>query len=190
MIKNFVLGGFAAATLAAGGSVQAAGDTGFYAGAGVGQSTVEVDDLAFDSDDTGFKLFGGYAFNRYLALEATYMNGGEPDQTISGTLITIEATSFSLAAVGRLPVTGRLSVFGRVGFTAYETELFATVQGISLIIENEDEAVSYGGGVAFQVSEPISLRVEYEQFEIDDVGSNVDLEADSRLLSLSGTFRF
>src|SRR6478736_8540380 len=54
------------ATLGAAAFGANAQDHGFYAGAGVGQSN--VNEGAYDDNDTGFSVFGGYQFNRYFGL--------------------------------------------------------------------------------------------------------------------------
>ena len=68
--------------LAYAGSAAAELDPGFYVGAGVGQSKIEADDINFDEDDTGFKVFGGYQFNKYFAVELAYIDGGNADKSI------------------------------------------------------------------------------------------------------------
>jgi OmpA-OmpF porin, OOP family len=81
MNKRMALNGLALLGLLASTTVHAETQRGFYVGAGIGQASIERDDSDFDADDTGFKVFGGYNFNQYFALEATYLDGGEPDQT-------------------------------------------------------------------------------------------------------------
>ena len=61
-------------------SVHAESQPGFYVGAGIGQATLEADDVGFDADDTAFKVFGGYSFNDYFAVELTYFDGGAPSE--------------------------------------------------------------------------------------------------------------
>src|SRR5690606_18513049 len=58
-------------------SALAAEPTGFYAGAGVGQSF--IDEPIADDEDFGFQVFGGYQFTPYVGLEAAYTDFGEVD---------------------------------------------------------------------------------------------------------------
>jgi OOP family OmpA-OmpF porin len=67
-------------------------DAGWYMGFGAGQSRSKIDDgriagglladgfttTSVSNDDShfGFKVFGGYAFNRYIALESGYFDLG------------------------------------------------------------------------------------------------------------------
>ena len=71
-----------------------ASDAGWYGGVSVGQSRAEIADaritaellgggltvvppIADDDRDTGYKLFGGYKFNRNFAVEGGYFNLGK-----------------------------------------------------------------------------------------------------------------
>jgi hypothetical protein len=47
---------------------------GFYAGVGIGQSSIGIGE--FDDSDRSFKVFGGYTFNDYFAVELGYFGGG------------------------------------------------------------------------------------------------------------------
>src|SRR5699024_9211619 len=76
-------------------NAQAAEPTGWYAGAGVGQSM--VDEWFADDEDVGFQVFGGYQFTPYFGLEGAYTNFGEVD--VTGGVGEVDAASFSLVAV-------------------------------------------------------------------------------------------
>src|SRR5450759_2749828 len=69
-----------------------ADDSGWYGGLNIGQSRAKIDDARItsnllgagftttsindDNHDTGYKLFGGYKFNRNFALEGGYFDLG------------------------------------------------------------------------------------------------------------------
>ncbi len=69
-----------------------AADNGFYLGGSVGQANLKIDDLTggaladddFDADDTAFKLIAGIRPLDWLAVEAAYVNFGEPKDDVSG----------------------------------------------------------------------------------------------------------
>src|SRR3990167_9513078 len=101
----------------------AADDTGWYGGINVGQSKAKIDDARItsnllgtgfatasinnDNRDTGFKLYGGYKFNRNFALEGGYFDLGKfgftaptvPAGTLPG---SIKLRGINLDAVGIL----------------------------------------------------------------------------------------
>jgi len=111
---------------------------GWYAGANIGQSRAKIADsqiannlqsqgftsssLSNDSQGVGFKLFGGYQFNRNVALEGGYFNLGDfgysattvPTGTRSATIML---QGLNIDAVGILPITHRFSAFGLLGVT-------------------------------------------------------------------------
>ncbi|PKN23352.1 MAG: flagellar motor protein MotB [Deltaproteobacteria bacterium HGW-Deltaproteobacteria-3] len=113
-----------------------ADDSGLYIGGNIGQSRATIDEerivnslagagfttTGFEDDnrDLGFKLFGGYQFNKYLALEGGYFDLGKFDFTATGlppgTLSgNIKIKGVNLDVVGILPITEKFSAFGRVG---------------------------------------------------------------------------
>ena len=82
-----------AITLALAPGASAFAEDGFYAGVGVGQATIEIDDsdIDFDQDDFGWKAFAGYRFMPYFGIEGGYVDLGEPDDSILGIDIEVDA---------------------------------------------------------------------------------------------------
>src|SRR5262245_37366693 len=84
----------AAVALALGGAAGLAqaqeNPSGFYAGGGFGQFNVNIDDIddtdnaigRLDDGDTSWKVFVGYRFNPYIALEAAYIDFGTPSSRL------------------------------------------------------------------------------------------------------------
>ncbi|NJO13565.1 MAG: porin family protein [Gammaproteobacteria bacterium] len=105
---------------------------GFYAGVSIGNASAEDDDSGFDGDDTGFKLFGGYSFNQNFAVELAYFNGGAPDDNFGSINVELETTGFIGSAVGRLPVSDTVTLFGKIGFASYDVEATARSGGSAL----------------------------------------------------------
>ena len=111
-------------------------DSGWYGGANIGQSRAKIDDaritsgllgkgftsslITDDNRDTGYKLFGGYQFNRNFAFEAGYFDFGRfgylATTVPAGTLnANIKLKGLSFDAIGILPFTEKFSAFGRLG---------------------------------------------------------------------------
>ena len=78
-------------------------ERGAYLGAGFAGTTFDDDGafagLNFDDSDSGFALFGGYKFLKYLAVEGRYNNFGT--FTLEGA--GVDVTSLSVHAVGIIP---------------------------------------------------------------------------------------
>jgi OOP family OmpA-OmpF porin len=172
--------------LLAGASAYAEQAPGFYAGAGIGQATVKVDDVDFDANDTAFKVFGGYNFNQYFAAELAYFDGGAPGETYDlgfGDTGRVEAefTGLNLSAVGRLPVGDNFALFAKAGYASYDVKVSAHADGFSDSASDSDNDLSYGVGAGFSFGQ-FDLRGEYEMVDVSG--------GDFNILSVSGVYRF
>ena len=194
------------------GTAAATDDNGWYAGinGGVTKSTIDeerITDSLFsngftttgfeiDEKDRGYKLFGGYQFGRYLAIEGGYFDLGThtfsastlPVGTFAGQL---EARGINLDLVGILPLTTNVSLFGRVGANHAETDAAFAGQGAVNVFEpaasERATNLKFGVGAQFGLTERIGLRVEAERFRLDDaIGNKGDID----LFSLGLVVRF
>lgn len=189
-----------------------ADDSGLYVGGNIGQSRATIDEeritnaltgagfttTGFEDDnrDLGYKLFGGYQFNKYFALEAGYFDLGKFDFTSTGvpagTLSgNIKIKGVNLDAVGILPITEKFSAFGRVGANYAKVE-DSFVGGGSLTALNpnptkRDTNYKLGLGLQYAFNDALAMRVEAERYRIDDaVGNDGDID----LISAGLVFRF
>jgi hypothetical protein len=158
---------FAAALLTAPVLPAVAADNGFYLGGSLGQANLQIDDLSngvatddFDADDMGFKLIAGIRPLDWLAVEAAYVNFGEPEDTVLGQRLEAEGDGISAFAVGFLP-TGPVDLFAKVGLIAWDSK-------IGTAFDDDGSDLAYGVGAQFRVL-GLSIRAEYEKFEISDV---------------------
>ncbi|WP_129647401.1 porin family protein [Peristeroidobacter agariperforans] len=196
MRKRMALNGLALLGLLASTNVLAEIQPGFYAGVGVGTATIELDtievdddfDFKFDADDTAFKVFGGYNFNQYFAIEATYYDGGEQEETIISfpgfnSSIEVGTSGLIASAIGRVPLGDLFSLYGKLGFASYDAEIKTLVNGDVVFEEDgSDDDVAYGVGASFNIGSQFELRAEYEAISLSD--------GDFTLLSVNGLFKF
>lgn len=178
-----------AAVVAAPAFAQSEGNTsGLYLGAGVGRFNVEIDNAeelaqtvqSFDSDDTSWKVFGGWRFLPWLAVELDYIDLGKPEDTLgSGVKISTEVNGFAPYVVGTLPL-GPIELFARAGYYFYDIKVNA--QSIKTVDESDEDFV-YGGGVGITLFEHLNARLEYEVIDASQV-------KDANALWLSGAWRF
>jgi hypothetical protein len=172
----------------------AAQDTGWYAGAAAGQASYreichDFDDIvgtpgAFDCqtrEATGGKVFAGWRFHRYLAVELTYLDFGKAHATGVANGAPVEGKmavkAAGLSAVGMLPVSDELWVFARLG--GLQTQSNSTLNGVTLASRDETE-IHTGIGGMYQFSRRWAARLEYER--------SSDIKID--LISLGALFRF
>ena len=88
-----------------------------YVGAGVGSSSAELDGTSsrIDFGDTGYVGFVGYRVLRNVAAELSYTDFGSLSETVDGTSFDAELSVAALWAVGILPATPNLEIYGRLG---------------------------------------------------------------------------
>ena len=160
---------------------------GFYVGFSFGYS----DDKGLDDNGDTFKIFGGYRFNKFIALEGALVTLGDdlgPNRDIS-------KDGLSVQAVGIWPVAKRVELLGKAGFFTWEewqvdrNELDCSDFGTGFIcVEDEDKIDdgtngTFGLGLNYHISKRWSLRAEWERFL--DVG-----EGDVDMISIGSFYRF
>ena len=129
---------------------------GFYLGGSLGQGKVDfTDGPEFDTDNAGYKFFGGYRFG-LLGVEGGYVDFG--NMTAARTSVDANATAWDVFGVLNIAL-GPVDLFGKVGAVAWDLEVDA--------YKETDTDLAYGLGVAVRLG-PISIRGEYERFEIAD----------------------
>ena len=139
-------------------------NNGFYLGGAVGGASTEASegDIKFDENDFAWKIYGGYQFLSFFAVEGAYRNFGEPSTTIFGSDVQVEPTGFDVAAVAGLPL-GPLYAFGKVSALFWDADVI--IDGEKFSDDGTDLGV--GIGLSFDVFK-IRLRGEIEYFDVDD----------------------
>ena len=166
---------------------------GFYVGGGVGKSTLDVRDFFPDLDDYrgrqstfGFKLFGGYRFLDYLAVEAGYTDLGTHETWETASLMLrhrfeVGVNGWNAHAVGLLPL-GTVDLFAKIGVIGWDANL-----KIGRYDGDETQTLSgtdatYGLGIGFNFKH-LFVRGEIEWFSIADAESMF-------MVSVSLAYRF
>ena len=184
----------------------------YYGGLGVGQSRAKIDEpritasllsgglsttgMTRDERDTGYRIFGGYQFNRYIALEAGYFSLGKfgftsttvPAGTLNG---QIELRGVNLDLVGALPLSERWSLLARAGAQfARASDRFSGTGAVSVLNPNpskKETNFKYGGGVQYAFSPSFLVRVEAEHYRVNDAVGN---HGGVNMVSVSAVFPF
>ena len=190
-----------------------ADDVGWYVGSNLGQSRATIDDaritsnligagfngvsITDDDRSNGYKIFGGYQFNKNIALEGGYFNLGSFGYTAStalpvGTLNgRIKLRGLNLDVVGTLPITERFSAFGRIGANyAQARDSFSGTGAIHVLNPNpskRDTNLKLGLGLQYNATESLVVRAEVERYRIDDAINN---KGDVDVVTVGLLYRF
>ncbi len=143
---------------------------GFYLGIGRGDYSTHVDhidsigDVNLDFDGNATKLFGGWRFNRFAALQVDY-DDFDDSSTVFGLGSARQSTSgVAPTIVGTLPI-GPVELFAKGGLVFYDVKV--STNGSNLIDTSGHDPV-YGVGIGFTVARRIALRAEYERIDISE----------------------
>lgn len=148
------------------------GEKGFYIGAAVGNTNLNLSSTAFgdagSKDETGFKLTGGYQFHKFFAAELSYYNPGDfSDSSPEGT-IKVSADIFEASLVGMFPIVGPLSAFGRAGVAKWDGKLSATSSdGFTGAADDDGSDFNWELGLQLAINRHFRLRGSFEQTKID-----------------------
>jgi opacity protein-like surface antigen len=155
-----------------------AADNGIYLGASLGRANVDIDRNNIprvDGDDTGFKFIAGIRPLDWFAVEASYVNFGEVEDG------PLQADTDGISAFGVFFVpVGPIDLFAKGGLISFDS----TIKLDSGVAVRRDDGtnLAYGAGVQFRLLS-LSLRAEYERFDIDDY-------KDANMFSIGVTYTF
>lgn len=156
-------------------SASMANADGFYIGAGIYQSDMEVS--TYDDDDTIPAAFAGYQFldTNFLMLSAElgYYDLG----SYSGTDYKVDADALTLAGVVYVPIGPMFEVYAKAGVASVSID--TTLNGLK---GDDDGTEAFGGvGVAFDIFDTIDIYAEYLVF---------DTEVESEIAGIGVRFDF
>lgn len=171
--------GLAAALAAGSAAAQGMDSSGIYLGGSLGLSqykdTCKNLFVPCEDQDTAFRVFGGYQFNRNWAVELGYADFGEADG--SGPIpaggngsFKLSSYAVDLTGVGSAYVTERLHFFGRLGAymgrTTRDTEftLFPPLNDAKT-----NSGFTFGAGVGYNLGS-LGVRLEWQRY--DNIGTN------------------
>lgn len=189
-MRGFLIAAISAAGLLLGAQAHAQP----YIGGSFGQSDIDddiaaglIDSGSVDGKDTAFKIFGGYQLTPNFAIEGAYADLGEATYsgTFGGAPVTggkVEVSGFNVSAVGILPLAHRFSLFGKLGLFVWDAEASDVTGGVPFSAKADGTDLSFGLGGAYQLTQNLSLRAEWERFKLDNV--------DADMLSVGVAFRF
>jgi OOP family OmpA-OmpF porin len=145
---------------------------GFYFGLGLGDFSTGVADISdvdeasrdFNADESARKLFAGWRFNRFMAVQIDRVDFERSvDVRNALNVISTQAEGFAPSFVGTLPL-GPIELFARGGILWYDLEIGRNDTSLA---DSSDRDPIFGAGIGFNFAERLNLRAEYEVAEID-----------------------
>jgi len=202
----------AAGAIAVASTSAAADDAGWYAGFNAGLSRAKIDDpriigglqaggftttsIADDSHSFGYKVYGGYRFIRYFAVEGGYFDLGKfgfSTSTLPAGMFNgdIKLRGANLDAVGMLPITDNFFALARVGVIyADARDTFSGSGSVNVLNPSRTKWApnyKFGLGLEYDFIPSVGVRAEAERYRIDDaVGNKGDID----LFSAGLLYRF
>jgi len=169
----------------------------FYGGIGGGLGKARIDNdrinsqlinsgfssssISNTSKDTSYRVFVGYQFNEYFAMEGGYFKFGEfgfKSVTVPAGVMNrnayFDGQNFDL--IGSLPINDRLSLIGSFGVDSVRAR--DTFSGGGAVVANNSAAsvrdANYKGGIGFsyKFNQSVSLRGELESYRVNDAIGN------------------
>jgi OmpA-OmpF porin, OOP family len=151
---------------------------------------------------SGAKIYLGYAFNSYLALEGgyfpeaistadyTYYNGVVPVSTFT---LRYKTEAFFLDAVGSFPLGGKLSVLARAGASVGRTKVSSVGSHVQLVgssaaLEETKTRLKLGAGLQYDFLPELFGRAEFEHYRFADPLGTEKVKLNAFTASLN--FRF
>lgn len=126
-----------------------------------------------NDNPAGFTLGAGYRFNRYFALEANYVDLGTATadvDVVSPAVFNLKedahATGETLDAIGSIPVSQRVSLFGKLGLFDYSFKETLS-SSVAIPLSNASASGStydLGMGVEISFTDRLGLRAGLTQY--------------------------
>ncbi len=155
--------------LAFGSAVYADDDRGWYAGAGIGQYS--VDTSGADESDTAMRFFGGWKMNKHWSFEGGYtffseVSSSFTDPLLGTTDVDVDVTSLDFYVRPTWPLNDQWELYGIAGFSRIEADV--KVSGlINFSGSSSDTELMYGFGGTYKFADRWSVRGDWVNYDGD-----------------------
>ncbi|MFI3245686.1 MAG: OmpA family protein [Ferrimonas sp.] len=141
----------------------------FYVGGGLGNTNWQGvcpsgGSDRCDDNDMGYDIYGGYRFNRNIAVELGFTDIGEGNWRSNNAYRNPSVYGVRLAAVATIPLTYGFSVSGEVGVFGYQAKMDSN----TVITKNGDREAYIGAGINYRIIEHLEVGFRWRHFrELD-----------------------
>ena len=156
MKKKIAIAALAVAGFAVSSSALA-DSSGLYVGGNLGASVYDTRDAGHENaNDLAWGLHAGYAFNRYLAVEAGYQNFGKGEAGRHAA----ESRAYDASVRASLPLGERVSLFGKLGLAHIDADFTGPQAGFS----DNEYGLKLGVGAEFKLTPALGLQAQLTQY--------------------------
>jgi opacity protein-like surface antigen len=160
--------------------------SGGYVGAGWGRFDLHIENFdtagatttsITSSNDNAWKVFGGYRFNPFIAVEADYIDLGKPSDRFTATgsngNYRVDLSGFAPYLVGTAPL-GPIELFAKAGWFYYDVKTAVNFDspapGVSPGIESSHSHsdFTYGGGIGATLFNHLNISAEFDVLDIQN----------------------
>jgi len=144
----------------------------FFLGAGIGQSSVETSPVDIDTgidfkgDDTGYKLFGGYAFTRFVTFELAAFDLGTISDSVFVYDVSTDVYGAYAAVTANLPLFKIANLYGKLGLAWWQVDGRQTNGDALPPYSDSGTDLMWGLGLRFNLGR-FGIRGEFEVFELE-----------------------
>jgi hypothetical protein len=125
----------------------------------------------------------GFAFTQNLAVEGEAgFTVAKDSINVSGVSADVGTSHFGLFAKGSMPVSEKLSVFGRVGAIRGKV----SVEALGVELSESDTAAAFGLGAEYALSESMGIRFDVTRAEF----SSTDGKTESMVVTVGTSIKF
>lgn len=145
-----------------------------------------------DDKDTGYRIFGGYKFNRNLAIEGAYADLGSypASGTFQGNPFNVKSdvTGLTVQAVGMVPMGDFVTLLGRAGLIHWSIDSSGQVGGGFGRVSDDGVDLALGIGAQFNLTRNFGLRADFDLYP--KLGNDDTGEEDLSMISVGAVFSF
>lgn len=179
-MKHSRIAGMCLLALTLAGIARAEEDAGFYLGGGIGQAREKSG--PFEGNDTSYRVFGGYSFNRYFSAEAGYIDGGTMSSDVGAYRVAIESAGLYATGIGKLPIGKYFVPFVKLGYVYHESTQNVALGQVRQSDSENDSDFIFGGGLELKLGKKFRLRAEYDKVNLPDAAFDI--------FSINAAYRF
>ena len=127
-----------------------------------------------DSDDQSYKINAGYSLNQNVSVELSYFDFGEDNSRFDGSG-SVFADGYSFEFLAKYPISD-FSIYAKLGVLWWSEEgerVHWWEEGAAIEhLKSDGNDIIYGVGVSYSITENVSLKIEFQQSDINNTTTN------------------